>query len=151
MRRFSRQSRDGFTLIELLVVIGIISILAAVVLLAINPATQLGRARDTQRLTDINTILNALHQYEIDTNNFPPGIPTGSSLFICKSGAASCRNGVDLAVLTQSGKYLVSLPFDPQAPAAGTGTNYAIQQSINKRITIAAPGAEQSSSISVTR
>lgn len=146
----SRTGR-GFTLIELLLVIGILAVLSSIILLAINPQKQLGRSRDTQRLSDINTILNAIYQYQVDTNTLPSGIPLNSTLFICRTGAASCRNAVDLSVLTQSGKYLVLIPVDPHAPLAGTGTDYTIMQNVNRRLTLTAPDAEQSGGIAVTR
>ncbi len=143
-------SRRGFTLIELLLVIGIIAILASIVIVAINPTKQLGDARDAQRRSDVNTILNAVYQYAIDNNGtLPTGIPTTTALTICKASVAPCNAGVNLRVLT--GAYLVSIPSDPQAPAAGTGTNYTIVQDANGRITVAAPGAEQTTNISVTR
>ncbi len=150
MRSLSR-SRQGFTLIELLLVIGIIAILASIVIVAINPTKQLGNARDAQRRSDVNTILNAVYQYAIDHNGSLPGSipPAGITEGICKSTAASCNNGVSLRALT--GAYLVSIPVDPQAPATGTGTNYTIVQDSNGRITVAAPGAEQTTGIQVTR
>lgn len=142
--------RKGFTLIELLLVIGIIAILASIVIVAINPTKQLGDARNAQRRSDVNTILNAVYQYAIDNNGtLPSTIPTTTASAICKATAASCNHGVNLRVLT--GSYLVSIPSDPQASATGTGTAYTIVQDANGRITVAAPTAEQGDTISVTR
>ena len=59
-------SNQGFTLIEILVVIGIIAVLAAVVLIAINPARQFAQARDSQRVANANAILNAVGQHLAD-------------------------------------------------------------------------------------
>lgn len=53
-------NKKGFTLIELLVVMGILGILMAVTILVINPAEYLRRARDTQRINDINTVNSAI-------------------------------------------------------------------------------------------
>src|SRR5512146_2778758 len=69
--------KKGFTLIELLVVIGILGILLAIVLIAINPARQFAQANNTARQSDITTILNAIHQYSADHHGqLPPNMPT---------------------------------------------------------------------------
>src|SRR3989344_4777514 len=62
----------GFTLIEILVVIGIIAILAAIVLVAINPARHFREASNTQRSSNVNAILNAVGQFIVDNKGeFP--------------------------------------------------------------------------------
>ena len=147
-------SRRGFTLIELLLVIGIIAILASIVIVAINPTKQLGDARNAQRRSDVNTILNAVYQYAIDNNGtLPSTIPTTTAKTICQvdvvSGTCTTLNGVNLRML--SGAYLVSIPRDPQVTTSGTGTHYNIVQDTNGRITVTAPAAEQGKTISVTR
>lgn len=142
--------RKAFTLVELLLVIGIIAILSSIVIAALSPTRQLGTTRDAKRRSDVNTIINAMYQYSIDNSgNLPPGIAIGTDREICKTGAASCANGVDLDVLT--GSYLVSIPLDPHAPESGTGSRYFIRQDSNGRLTVSAPLAEETDEISVTR
>ena len=59
-------SRRAFTLIELLVVIAIIAILAVVVVLTLNPAELLKQSRDSNRLSDLSTMSDALGLYSVD-------------------------------------------------------------------------------------
>jgi type IV pilus assembly protein PilA len=60
------QHKKGFTLIELLVVVGILAVLAAIVFVAIDPAVRFASSRNSARLADSTSILNALLQYQVD-------------------------------------------------------------------------------------
>ena len=71
-------NRSAFTLIELLVVIAIIAILAVVVVLTLNPAELLRQSRDSNRLTDMQTLTSALNLYNEDqggTTGYSLGTP----------------------------------------------------------------------------
>ena len=57
------KTKKGFTLLELLIVIGILSILSTTVILVINPAQLLKKARDSQRISDLNTVKVAIAYY----------------------------------------------------------------------------------------
>ena len=52
----------GFTLIEILMALLLIAILATIVIIAINPAKQFAQARNTQRTSNVESILNAVGQ-----------------------------------------------------------------------------------------
>ncbi len=56
-------SHRGFTLIELLVVIGILAILATTAVLYLDPAQLLAESRDSQRLSDVDSVRNAINLY----------------------------------------------------------------------------------------
>lgn len=62
-------NKKGFTLIELLIVIAIIGILAAALIPNIVGAP--ASARDTQRITDTNSIVTALEQYYAANGKYP--------------------------------------------------------------------------------
>ena len=149
-------SKKGFTLIEILLVVAAIAILAGIVILAINPNKQLGETRNAQRRADVNTILNAVYQYTLDNNGTLPTIPTATCSLVatnqvCKlTATGTCSTGVNLSVLTTNEKYLTSMPIDPTVSSAD-GTGYYITKSANGRVTVCAPSAEQSATISVTR
>lgn len=143
------KNQRGFTLLEILLVVAAIAILAGIVILAINPTKQLGDTRNAQRKADVNTILNAVYQYSIDNKGVIPSTITTTSTEICKTGG-TCTGLIDLSVLTASEKYLTSMPIDPSSTSAN-GTGYNILKTANGRVTITAPSAEQSLTISVTR
>jgi len=149
-------NQKAFTLLEILLVIALIAILAGIVIVAINPAKQTADARNTQRISDINTILNAIYQYSIDNNgDMPDGIPTGTecpgigSSEICQYDA-SCGNYVDLSILATNQKYLVSIPIDPQNLSTN-GTGYNMVKTVNNRIIVCAPLAEREAVIEVSK
>lgn len=144
---------SGFTLIELLVVIGILGILLAIVLIAINPARQFAQANNTARRSDVTTLLNAIHQYSADNKGkLPAGIPVAPAA----AGEIS-KAGVDICLLI-SPTYVASLPTDPSldVPAVSDcgsaySTGYTVVKDAVGRVTVAAPDAELSTSIAVTR
>ncbi len=139
----------GFTLLEVLLVVGILSILAGIVILAINPSKNLIDTRNATRRVDVNTILNAVYQYAIDNNGAIPGTITTTPTAVCRTGGV-CTGLIDLGVLTASGRYLVSQPLDPTTSTLNS-TNYQISRDVNNRVTVAAPAAEGGATISVTR
>lgn len=141
----------GFTLIELLVVIGILAVLLAITLIAINPARQFSQSNNTKRSSDVNAILNAVNQYMADNKgSLPTGITTTAQT-VSDTGADLC------AALVPT--YIAALPVDPltnngtpiTSCVGAYDTNYTIVSGTGNRITVAAPAAELSAAISVTR
>ena len=143
----------GFTLIELLIVIGIIAILAAVVLVALNPARQFAQANNSARRTDVTTILNAVGQYQVDFKGALPSAITTTYTEICRTGSTDCTGLVDLSVLTSGGTYLLEIPRDPQCDTvcAAEGIGYEISKNANDRVFVRAPDAQLSQTIEVAR
>ena len=137
----------GFTLIELLVVIGIITILATIVLVAINPARQFAIARDTARKNDLYQILNAVHQYAVDNNGrYPTQIQAGNWIDI-----GNCTGCLSLEADLVS-DFVPTIPYDPETGDEVTGTtNYLLAREADGRLTATASSAEITIPLTITR
>ena len=162
-----KTNQKGFTLIEILVVIGIIAILAAVVLLAINPARQFRLANDSQRTSNVNAILNAIGQFMADNNGALPADANDGVVGTFETIGDDNATQADICALLIP-TYIPSLPTDPTTgDGNGDGTvdgnavtacalydtDYKIDIEAAGLVTIAADGQEPAgvNNIAVTR
>lgn len=151
-----RKKESGFTLIELLVVIGILAVLLAIVLVAINPSRQFRQANNTRRSADVSAILNAITQYGADNRGaYPNGTfaAAGTPLQLRNTdtdGSNTTDGGALCALIVPN--YIASLPADPTrgsgtmpttAEACTTtvwDTGYTVTVNTAGRITVSATG-----------
>ena len=145
-----KKNTQAFTLVELLLVIGIIATLAVVAFVALNPAKRFADARDARRVSDLETILSAVHQYTIDNKGMLPDGITASQLMIgdanggCELGFGGCGDpgsSVCLHLSDTLNHYLKAMPYDP-GKGNPTQTHYAIQADSNGIVTVTACDAE---------
>jgi len=153
------KTKKAFTLIELLIVIGIIAILAGIIYVAVDPARRFQEARDAQRWSEVNAILNGYLKYTVDNRGTEPLSGVDSGAYMIGTGSVNCDAGctattttkgacVDLAPLVDT--YLSSVPKDPSSGTVAK-TLYYFHRSINGRITIGACVPERAATISVSR
>jgi type IV pilus assembly protein PilA len=168
MNTVSAPQRKGFTLLEILLVIAAIGILAAIVLIAINPTRQLAQARNAQRRADVLTIINAVSQKIIDdasngttamnvalVDGTVYAMGTATTLATCGTTPVVTGATANIDLTSQlAPTYVASIPVDPSAGSL-TCTGYTVTQAATDgRLTVTAPrGATDAvaATISVTR
>src|SRR6185369_14802432 len=114
-----KNALTGFTLIEILVVVALIAILAAITIIAINPAKNFADARNTQRITDVGNIADAMTRYIVDPGHTYADFGT---IPACTGTPATIGSGTGnlnfttLLVPTYMGEV-------PKDPSSGTAAN----------------------------
>lgn len=134
-RKLAPAWQKGFTLIELLVVIGILGILIAVVLVAVNPSRQFASARDTQRRADLYAVTNSMYQYATEHDgNFPDGTTPGTiAVSTTPRDIGSAVGNLNLAAdLVPT--YVPAVPKDPGPTSTDANTEYSMYIDVNNRL-----------------
>lgn len=150
--------KSGFTLLEILLVIGIIAVLAVVIIVALNPAKRFEDARNSRRLSDIQSILSAIQQYMVDNNgSIPSGITTSEMQIggagegceldteICDAFGGGCAN-----LAEPLGPYLKEIPLDPENGSIEF-SHYSVQMDANNIVTVRACESTDETISSVSR
>ena len=153
------KQQKGFTLIEVLVVVGILAILLAITLIALNPAKHFADTRNTQRSSDVSAILNAIYQYQASNKG---NLPAALISLTADQATALSNTGVNLCS-TLVPAYIADLPLDPDttygtrdasttcaSTAYNTGYEITKSSGATARFTVTAPHAE-GATVSVTR
>jgi prepilin-type N-terminal cleavage/methylation domain-containing protein len=117
--------RSGFTLIEILVAIAIMAIVFGFIIASAGSLQR--RARDQQRISDLQRIQAALAQYYADNHYYPiclhPDVLTSfnncTGNFYNDSGNHNC-NGDNPVGCTPNRSYLVNFPHDPEDDLSGS-------------------------------
>jgi len=111
----------GFSLIEIIIVIAIIGVIAAIVVVALNPAEIYANGRNSRRVTDTNELNKAIGQWlsrEASHNPDPfstLGLTSESVSALTPGDGSILDEGIsasDLTLLVTLG-YLISIPKDP--------------------------------------
>lgn len=82
--------QQGFTLMELFVVLVIIGVLTTITLVAINPAESLKKSRDSQRITDLNSVYLALQLAH--SSGLSLGVCDGTKIYASLPSSSALSN-----------------------------------------------------------
>ena len=133
----------GFTLIEILIVIGLIAILAAVTIIALNPTASFQSARNSERSSELAQIHSGINRWVVEDDGSTANITHGVSddaLPACP-GTILTTSGVDITT-TSIWSALTTGGYVPTGIQDPTNANYRICQATNNQLSLFAPAAD---------
>ena len=165
MKQGKKSIKLGFTLIELLLVVAIISLLSVTVFVSLNPAQRLSDSKNARRTTDVDTILNAIHQSIVDNKGVLPSalspgmdekqLGNGTSGCAILTGGCNVTGNTDCADLLNGtynlSRYLKNIPVDPVGTMNASTSGYSVKVDTNGIVTVRSCAADGSQQISASR
>lgn len=103
----------GFTLIEIITAIGVLTILATIVLAAVNPIEQFRKAQDSKRKSDLAQVQRALEAYYQDFGRYPAHTTTGLNTYTINTGLGEDVNAILWGASWPP--YMDIVPVDPSS------------------------------------
>jgi prepilin-type N-terminal cleavage/methylation domain-containing protein len=153
--------RGGMTLIEIVITMALMVILTSVYFLVANPGGQLALSRNSERQSQLQSIMLAIRQNIADQSNeqfscSSGALPTSTARMTSRVGTGTYN--IAPCIVFGTGIYgLFSMPFDPGASSSfytsvsSYDSGYTIIQNASGSITVSAPNAELKQTISITR
>lgn len=143
LSNIKRFSPKGFTLIELLIVIAILGILAAGVLVAINPVQKINQANDANMKSNVGQIATALQAYYTTNQAYPtaadytalaPILVSSNELKVAPVAPA----GYTFSYSSNAGNTEAQVSFTLLAPADSTKTIWCWRSAAGQAVAQAA-------------
>jgi type IV pilus assembly protein PilA len=103
-----KNKKSGFTLLELLIVVAIMAILSVVMIIILDPAETLKKSRDSQRMSDLNTLKTAIGIYMTAATS----TDMDASQTVCSTGATTAKISYSLTTITGCTTVLPTLGTD---------------------------------------
>jgi prepilin-type N-terminal cleavage/methylation domain-containing protein len=124
----NKENKIGFTLIELIIVLAIVAVLAAILITIIRPQQIFQNLRDTQRMSDLKNLANAINLYMTDMQN------KGQDIVLTPSGTVlTVPNGVILNELNAACRGLIPTIFYSTANVGGTAAGFLAARATTTR------------------
>lgn len=103
-----KKNLRGMSITEILIVVTFLSIIAVVLISAFQPGTQLGKAWDARRKSDLAKLKIKLEDYYNDNKKYPDTLPCGAS-FTPYMDKIPCdpETGSDYAYVTSGNSYQI--------------------------------------------
>lgn len=135
-----KKSFLGFNLIQIIVTVAVIAVIAGTILYNEDPEKRIGKARDAQRIQELDAITKAIASYALEYHALPgdlslASLGIGEKRVLCSAAAQlTCDGQVKDCVVIDDvnflGKHLPVLPVDPEKSDV-TDTGYYITRADN--------------------
>ena len=113
MRILKKYNQKGVTMVELIITIALISILASIIMLVLDPVEKKQKARDNKRLSDISLLDRVINEYLLDYGDHPDLFDVLRDSTSLPGTSVSLDNSAAGWIDEDLSEYTSHLPIDP--------------------------------------